>query len=73
MNEMDWKIATDLLGAMGKPHKGKVISRAQVIEMWQLMINDGLAWHLSKAHAKTAKRLLKAGFCIPPEDQGGML
>lgn len=38
----------------------------EVIELFQELINSGLAWHLQGSYGRTAAALIENGHCINP-------
>ena len=41
-------------------------SEEQVIEAWQYLIDNGMAWQLQGFFGRTASRLIEEGICTPP-------
>ena len=41
----------------------------EIIELFQNLINNGLAWQLQGSYGRTAVSLLKAGVCTPAQSE----
>jgi len=41
-------------------------SEEQVIEVWQFLIDTGLAWSLQGFFGRAARSLIEQGICTPP-------
>ena len=40
----------------------------QYLEAWQYLINTGACWQLQGWFGRTAKGLIDAGYCSPPQE-----
>ena len=45
-------------------------SEEQVIEVWQFLIDTGLAWSLQGFFGRAARSLIEKGICTPPPSKG---
>lgn len=46
---------------------GELNTEEEVIEGFQHLINNGMAWTLQGSYGRTAKSLIEAGYCTLPE------
>jgi hypothetical protein len=40
----------------------------EIVELFQELIDSGLAWRLQGSYGRTAKHLIDAGYCRPAND-----
>jgi hypothetical protein len=43
------------------------LNQAECIDLFQQLINSGLAWQLQGTYGRTARSLIEAGLCSPAE------
>jgi len=53
----------DLVGKI-MDYEAGMLPKAEAIEMFQRLINSGMAWQLQGAYGRTAMRLLARGLCV---------
>jgi hypothetical protein len=41
------------------------LNQADTLELFQQLIDSGLAWHLQGSYGRTARQLIEAGLCSP--------
>jgi len=45
------------------------LSEAEMLEMFQLLIDNGMVWSLQGMYGRTAKTLIEFGYCRPAMSQ----
>jgi hypothetical protein len=53
----------DLVGKIMEYENG-MLPKAEAIELFQRLIDNGMAWQLQGAYGRTATRLLQKGLCV---------
>jgi hypothetical protein len=53
----------DLVGKIMEYESG-MLPKAEAIELFQRLIDNGMAWQLQGAYGRTATMLLKKGLCV---------
>ena len=57
------KKQADLVGKIIAWESGEMDTKEEVIEFFQELIDNGMAWTLQGIYGRTAKALIEAGYC----------
>ena len=62
-------MVADLLDKMMAFEDGE-LDKEEVVELFQALIDNGMAWTLQGVYGRIAKNLIDAGLCVLPEEKG---
>ena len=57
------KKQADLVGKIIAWESGEMDTKEEVIEFFQELIDNGMAWTLQGTYGRTSKALIEAGYC----------
>lgn len=57
----------DLVGAI-TAYESDELDHEKTIELFQHLINNGMAWTLQRHYGRTAEKLINAGYCRPKQE-----